>query len=59
MKAYTFEGMIKFKSNKFPFKKVVLGESEKHALDKLYALFGAKNKVKRTLIEIKSVKEEE
>jgi ribosomal protein L20A (L18A) len=39
------------------FKKEVVAKSKEHAIDKVYALFGSNNGLKRTKIEIKSVEE--
>ncbi len=43
-------------SGERPFKKEIEAKSEEHAKDKVYALFGSHNGLKRTKIKIKEVK---
>ena len=40
-----------------PFKKIIEAESAKHAIDKVYCLFGSHNRLKRTLIKIDKIEE--
>lgn len=52
---FTFKGIAKFGKEKMAFTKKVVAKSKKHALDKLYALFGSLNGIKRSLIKVESV----
>jgi ribosomal protein L20A (L18A) len=45
------------KNLKRPFKKTVEAKSKNDAIEKILCLFGSNNRLKRTTIEIKEVKE--
>lgn len=51
------EGVITKKKVLFNFEKEVPAYDEKHALEKIYSLFGSVFKVKRTQIKILEIKE--
>ena len=54
---YEFEGMVKFGKGWQPFRKVVEGKSEGHAVHKLYSLFGSLNGLKRSAVKIEKIVE--
>ena len=52
---FTISGVISIGKDKRKFTKEVEAESESHARDVLYALFGSANRVKRNQIKIENV----
>lgn len=52
---FTISGVAQIGKNKRKFKKEVEGNSKTHALDKLYALLGSSNRLKRSQIRVESV----
>lgn len=53
---FDVSGEIKVGAQKRQFKKTLEAKSEKDAREKTYALFGSNNRLKRTAVQIKSVK---
>ncbi len=56
---YMIAGVVCIGDMKMKFTKEIDAKSEKHARDKLYALFGSSNRTKRSKIKIDSVQEGE
>ncbi len=56
MAKFTITGKIKLQGKERVFEKEVEAESEKHAREKVYALFGSQSGLKRTNVKIESVK---
>ena len=56
-KVYVIKGTAKFRKVLLPFEKEVEGFSQKHAIHNLYSLFSSHNGLRRSLINITSVKE--
>lgn len=54
---YRVEGKIRVGENERKFEKEVDGNSKRHALDKVYSLFGSHNRLKRTRIKIEKIEE--
>lgn len=52
---FTILGNIKLGKEKRKFTKTVTAESENAAKDKVYALFGSQNGVKRSMIKIEKI----
>ncbi len=52
---FKISGTIRIGKNKRKFEKEIEAASEAHARNKLYALFGSTNRVKRNQIKIESV----
>lgn len=57
MVKFTVNGKIKIDGGR-PFSKEVEAKSEKDAKEKVYALFGSQNRLKRTKVKIEEVKKQ-
>ena len=56
---FSAEGKIKMGQEERAFKKTVEAKSEKHAENKIYALFGSHSGIKRSAIKIDKIEKTE
>lgn len=52
---FTISGVVRIGKRQRKFKKEVEANSQSHAQDKLFALFGSTNNIKRNKVKIESV----
>ncbi len=54
-KIYKIKGKVRMRRGEQKFEKEISAKSEREAKEKLYALFGSKNGIKRSLISIEKI----